>query len=238
MTTETNIPARTTAPPDGTAADPRLLDRLVDGELDEPDRRRLLLALDAEPGGWRRCALAFLEALAWQQAVRSASIREGAGAAGPSTSDRRGRGRRSVGRTLALAAAVFIAFGVGVATRPATQPGGGYGGPAVLPAGGNRLAPAPRDNTARPVPPDLWLTASDGSGRPVPVRLFAAAGGSGAAPVATQPVIPDYLRLQLERQGYEVRNDRRVVSVALKDGRTATVPVETVQYRFVGQRVY
>jgi hypothetical protein len=88
------------------------------------------------------------------------------------------------------------------------------------------------------VPPDLWLTASDGSGRPVPVPLFAAAGGAGAAPVATQPVIPDYLRLQLERQGYEVRNDRRVVSVALKDGRTATVPVETVQYRFVGQRVY
>ncbi len=34
----------------------RVLDRLVDGELSQPDRRELLAALDDEPGAWRRCA--------------------------------------------------------------------------------------------------------------------------------------------------------------------------------------
>jgi hypothetical protein len=39
-------------------AEDRLLDRLVDGELGEVERRELLLRLESEPGGWRRCALA------------------------------------------------------------------------------------------------------------------------------------------------------------------------------------
>ena len=47
-------------------------DRLVDGELSEEERRELLAGLDNEPGGWRRCALAFLEAQCWKQAVGSA----------------------------------------------------------------------------------------------------------------------------------------------------------------------
>ncbi len=46
--------------------DRRVLDRLVDGELGVDERRELLAALDDEPGGWRRCALAFLEAQAWR----------------------------------------------------------------------------------------------------------------------------------------------------------------------------
>ncbi len=43
------------------------LDRLVDGELSESDRSELLLQLEHEPEGWRRCALAFLEAQCWKQ---------------------------------------------------------------------------------------------------------------------------------------------------------------------------
>ena len=47
----------------------RRLDLLVDGELDENDRRELLRGLDREPDGWRRCAMAFLEAQTWKQAL-------------------------------------------------------------------------------------------------------------------------------------------------------------------------
>ena len=47
--------------------DDRQFDLLVDGELGEEDRRALLGRLDGEPGGWRRCALAFLEAQAWKR---------------------------------------------------------------------------------------------------------------------------------------------------------------------------
>ena len=42
------------------------VDLLVDGELSEADRRALLLQLEHEPDGWRRCALAFLEAQCWK----------------------------------------------------------------------------------------------------------------------------------------------------------------------------
>lgn len=45
-----------------------LLDRLVEGELTESQRREVLLRLEAQPDGWRRCALAFLEARSWRQA--------------------------------------------------------------------------------------------------------------------------------------------------------------------------
>ena len=45
-------------------------DRLVDGELSDAERRRLLASLDDEPGGWRCCALAFLEAQAWRETMR------------------------------------------------------------------------------------------------------------------------------------------------------------------------
>ena len=44
----------------------RQVDLLVDGEMDEADRRALLLQLEHEPDGWRRCAMAFLEAQCWK----------------------------------------------------------------------------------------------------------------------------------------------------------------------------
>src|SRR4030042_131709 len=49
------------------ADDQRRFDLLVDGQLSEPERRELLSGLDDRADGWRRCALAFLEAQAWKQ---------------------------------------------------------------------------------------------------------------------------------------------------------------------------
>jgi hypothetical protein len=56
-------------------ADP-CFDRLVDGELDERQRRELLAGLENEPGGWRRCALAFLESQCWKEAFRRPAERD------------------------------------------------------------------------------------------------------------------------------------------------------------------
>lgn len=53
--------------------DPTLLDRLVDGELPEPQRRDLLSTLDGRPEGWRQCALAFLEAQSWCESLGQAT---------------------------------------------------------------------------------------------------------------------------------------------------------------------
>lgn len=54
-----------------TPEDERLLDLLVDGELSETQRRELLLRIERAPDGWRRCALAFLEAQAWRGEAKS-----------------------------------------------------------------------------------------------------------------------------------------------------------------------
>lgn len=56
-------------------AEDRIYDLLVDGELDNDHRQTLLRSLDGKPGGWRRCALAFLEAQSWGQEFRSLSAR-------------------------------------------------------------------------------------------------------------------------------------------------------------------
>jgi len=49
--------------------DPQVLDRLVDGELAEGERREVLRTLERQPDGWRQCALAFLEAQSWGEAL-------------------------------------------------------------------------------------------------------------------------------------------------------------------------
>src|SRR5271165_540757 len=59
------------------SAQQRQLDRLVDGELSEADRRVLLLKLEHEPEGWRNCALAFLEAQCWQAELGQISRGQG-----------------------------------------------------------------------------------------------------------------------------------------------------------------
>ena len=48
------------------------LDRVVDGELNDAEYRELLRSLEQRPGGWRACALAFLEAQAWRRELRAA----------------------------------------------------------------------------------------------------------------------------------------------------------------------
>lgn len=45
---------------------PRMLQRLVDGELPPEEYRQVLAALEEHPGAWRDCALTFLEAQALQ----------------------------------------------------------------------------------------------------------------------------------------------------------------------------
>jgi hypothetical protein len=47
-----------------------LFDRLVDGELSADERERLLSSLDDSSDGWRRCALAFLEAQSWRRELK------------------------------------------------------------------------------------------------------------------------------------------------------------------------
>ena len=227
----------TRAQPDDRALD-RLLDRLVDGELVGPERAAALAALDAEPGGWRRCAVAFLEAQAWRGALAGVQI-------APSLASVRSSPPR-LSRFGAVAASVVVAFLAGFITR-----GGGIRTTGVGPSGpsyasnddrstpSTRASRPPAPAPARERPLELW--AAD-PGNDTRVRLPVFTLDSDAAPSADAlrqaSALPEYVRRQLERQGYEVEGDRQLVSLALGDGRNVTVPVERLKYRYVGYRVH
>src|SRR4051794_31390065 len=95
-----------------------LLDRLVDGELSGSERRQLLQSFDNRPEGWRRCALAFLEAQSWReeigQVARDRVAKPKESKPSPSPLPASHKLRWGTGATwLAMAASLLLAFGLG-----------------------------------------------------------------------------------------------------------------------------
>ena len=61
-----------------TPEDMELIERLVDDELNESERTRLLERLERVPEGWRACALSFLENQTFASALRGLNFVESA----------------------------------------------------------------------------------------------------------------------------------------------------------------
>jgi len=229
-----------------------LLDLLVDGELDEGQRRELLAWCEREPDGWRRCALAFLEAQSWSKVLGDLTTHEAVPPAFATKSidvvrpARRTLGNlRKWGTMLAMAASVVFAFTLGVWVRDAGKAG------QMAPAGQPPLNVVGNGQNTNP--------AGSGSGLPEQglnsdARL-AVGGQSRAAdaiqvPVAagdeldggwvlTQPsAMPDDVRRALERLGHRVQQQRRLVPYRLGDGRRVVVPVDQVEVRPVDNQSY
>jgi hypothetical protein len=100
------------------------LDRLVDGEMSADQRRELIASLDSRPDGWRRCALAFLEAQSWRSDMRRLVIdatRSGGDVAVSTVTKETGAERPArwsqLHTALAIAASVMLAFGLGSQLR-------------------------------------------------------------------------------------------------------------------------
>jgi hypothetical protein len=134
---------RNSLPPD----DEKLFDLLADGELEDARRRELLGGLDDRPGGWRRCALAFLEAQSWRRELGTLSreplspTTEKPPAADkadkadkvvrPAKAPRQRRPRNWVTTLLGMAASFLLAVGLTSWIRDAQR----AGGPGVVPSG-------------------------------------------------------------------------------------------------------
>ena len=98
------------------------IDRLVDGELTESERKQLLRRFEDQPAGWRQCALAFVESQMWsadlkrmttEGQLRGDATTENAAVA-PTVAGRDGPFSTGVAfGWLATAAAVMVAFGLG-----------------------------------------------------------------------------------------------------------------------------
>ena len=91
------------------------LDRLVDGELSNDERRAVLESLENEADGWRRCAIAFLESQAWQAALSETATPTTPARPAPRKAPT--RERTSFSMWVALAVVIVLAFGLGVATE-------------------------------------------------------------------------------------------------------------------------
>ncbi len=221
------------------------IERLVDGELRREERRAVLMALDHEPDGWRRLAMAFLES----QAIReSLSCRSQATPAvtNPIASQVARPDVRSPFRSSAIVAAVAAAalmFGLGRFSSPgtrllvqelphksipatyqqpsATSPDESSSSPALA---SDSTALAQRQQTLR-------LELDDGYGGPsqvVEVPMLENANIRPEELLDGPPVISDTVQRALLRSGKRVREHRQLYEVTLEDGRRGLMPVSNV----------
>jgi hypothetical protein len=239
----------------------QLIDRLVAGELDEPERGNLLEWLDEQPGRWRRCALAFLEAQLWQEAL-GGMVGHSHQALHPAASKRHvlrgGRIWPFACRLSAVAATLLVVFGLGLVTGSAWSVGHGQD---LIPVGQlvndsmpNLAIDAVSQNGSRNGDPSAKLTQASHDRSPVqtfavlkiatkdagtreihlPVQEGSAVESRWLSP-QPQP-LPEYLQRQLAQRGFEIQQRRRFLEVQLEDGRNAVIPVDQYQVRFVGHR--
>lgn len=243
------------------------LDRFVDGELSEAERREVLLALNreecGETCGWRRLALAFVEAQTWRQElgtvclpkdsrVSSLNRLESASIDVPDNEVAQPTHRPFAARwsrIVALAACCLFAFGVGrwsgpkevevtrVENRPATAPATFAG--AVEPDESTRLAQheSPGESTQQ----TLRLVLNDMLGGPpqaVDVPVVADVEIDPVDLLESPPSIPIAVQRALLRAGRVVHEQRQLFEVELSDGRRGVVPVSDVTVVNAGLDVY
>jgi hypothetical protein len=191
-----------------------LLDRLVDGDLERDEYRRLLLDLEEQPGGWRRCALAFLQAQALRrefQSKRQPYVAHGAHRPLPTTQPLASRRRRLVELVLAAAAGILIALPVGLlfpgSSEIATMPAPDASNETV-----EDVEAAPPEQTDQEEdaiqdwPPEYeWVLSEEGS------------------------AFPAGLARALESVGTRVRRERGLLPLETRDGRRFMVPIERVE---------
>jgi hypothetical protein len=231
-------------------------DRLVDDELGEEERRKLLGRLDDEPGGWRRCALAFLESQCWKQALRQPpgeleAVGKPTIAKHPQQSPWAGRMRL----LSAMAASFLVALGLGTwAHRVATQHPGLPGITDQFASKTSKVNPLPSNyqpqiqlaNSASkkavmPNPMQIVTVSATSDGRPhtlVNVPAVERDHFDGQWLRNLPPAIPDDVMQALTRTGHQVQQRRELVPVPMQDGRQLVMPVDHVDVNYLGDGPY
>jgi hypothetical protein len=235
--------------------DPQTLDRLVDGELAETERRDVLQSLDQRPDGWRQCALAFLEAQSWGQTLTrfarnpNAAASSGAPAAAaaaalairsegfdgdgnvpaaPDDAAAREAAHHARWRWwMAMAGSFLVTFSLGMYAQRYFPPSSN--------AGQSLTASVPAVPSTKAGPPgsavqEVEIVMAGADGRPqrvkVPVLM-----DSRIAPLLLQaqaPIVPDDVRQALARMGSEPRVQRELWPVQV-GGRNMLVPFDRVE---------
>jgi hypothetical protein len=222
------------------------LDRLACGELGEATRKNLLGWLDAEPLRWRDCALALLEAQAWNESLEDAFPVENGETFGqgirPGRETRAEKLKPSAEQRpvalrwdslASLAAAVLIAFTLGALSR-------GWWGLDSNMVVEKQTQPV-NDHSAgteesRPLMATVALKPELGSDIPATMQIPVRSVGNSEPPQTAAP-ISEYDRQKWERRGYQLTRERRYLPAQLPNGQKVVVPVEQVKANYVGSKV-
>jgi len=248
--------------------DDRELDDLVDGSLTEDQRTVLLLKLDEAPQGWKRCALAFLEAQTFRDALTPFG-RAGASMANaalpPALAARPGesssqspsfavvpaepaasRRQRKAKTPLFAAACAALAFWAGWALKPDST-------------GGSQFVEQPSARAVKPLGTDPEPTQGAQVLAKVPGEATEMAKENGVGTnqaEVTQPVMAlaqtegmaaakelslrsmEEAIRQLEKKGYRADLQEQLVSVKTPDGRWVEVPVREWTLKYRGKQTY
>jgi hypothetical protein len=210
-----------------------LLDRLVDGELSGSERHQLLESFDKRPEGWRRCALAFLEAQSWREEmgqVARGDVSETNAPKSPASSVAPGHKASwsSIATWLAMAASLLLAFGLGIMHRERGQSVAGTSAHST-----GQVAKAPTPDIILPPKSTLpsnavtfFVKDDGGHMQPVRVPLVDANTLDKELGMTFQTGVPDDVRNQLKDSGYAVKSKRQYAPLWLENGRPLVLPVE------------
>jgi hypothetical protein len=232
------------------------LQRLVDGELSDDDRRTVLRTCSETPDGWRRCALAFLEAQLFEEALRQDSYLVGASSSIDYPSVLPSVGNQPAAMTglgssatfagyprrsnrwiwfASMAATALVAFGLGrelPVKRGASPNGAGPLSETLAAVSGTRDASLRDGSVADGTGPSDPQKAVDLSGL---ITFVGQGDKSRMMPMLrSQPEVADELG-ELERllsdKEVDCKRQSGWIPVQLQDGRQALVPVQRLEVR-------
>ena len=212
--------------------DIQILDRLVDGELTDDERRSLLLACEENPHLWRQVALAFVESQAFSEDLMFAATP----AAIPNQPTVKGhrffsaRKQNFLGMAAAVLLAISLGFGVGSLSNL------WRGDPMQIDtvASGEKESPKiPNQPDATSHPDSLYMLVRDqvyGGLKPLEIPIDQSIEGDFPSGYPESSVPAEWIQ-QLEQAGHDVRQTTRYHTLQL-NGRTVVVPIDGVRVNF------
>lgn len=212
-----------------------MVDRLVDGELTDEERRSLLLACEQHPQLWRQVALAFVESQAFSEDLMLAATP--AISAPDQPVAKRSlffdpRIQSFLGMAAAVLLAISLGFGVGTLSnswRGQTTQGGSVASNSTQEPnidGQQSTEPTPR-------PDALYMLVRDqdyGGLKPLEIPIDQSADGDFAARFPASSVPMDLVH-QLEQAGHDVQQTTRYHTLRM-NGRKVVVPIDGVRVNF------
>jgi hypothetical protein len=220
-----------------------IFDRLADGELSNAERQELLASLDSYANGWRRCALALLEAQAWRRDFKSFVTHEApptvvqvAAIVPPELPARPMRGsfsKSNANRWFTVAASALVAFGVGWQMR-----GGDSDQPLSEQLASDNAAPqqiAPQQLDSRDA---VTLLVRDDQGKQQRLRLPLVDGPELKGQLVD--ISPD-ARASLQNRGLDLQSKRRYAPLFFEHNKQVVpmvVPVNDTYIVPVNRPVY